>query len=1246
MKKRKQFCSLLCGIAMMTAAISQPVMIASASPEIVLEEAAIQAGQEPAPTAVLGDNLTWTLRNNVLTISGTGKIPDYDAITSIPWYSSRAQVKSVVVEEGITGLGEKCFSQLMYATSISLPSTLKTIGAYAFNSCKVLPSITLPEGLLSIGDNAFYMCKALTSLTIPSTVKTVGTAITLSSGLTSFQVAQANPSFKSVDGVLFSKNGSILYEYPLAKPDITYIIPHGTKTIQKGAFTEFTNLKNVTIPSTVTSMLNTTNNVVPYFNTALDSVTFLGNIRIDANTFHGIGTIYAYPNVVINSSYASSYAGSNGYAFRELSGYGGACGDLASWELNNDGQLRIYGTGETISSGSDNAPWNSYKSLIESVVIEDGISDLMSYAFKNCTNLTSVSLPNSLNIIGNYAFYQCTGISDISLPESMTIICDYAFSGCPGIKTINLPQCETRSYAFQGCSNLTTATVKSAESGTFYGCSNLRSVTKSTGSINPVEYSGCSSLESFTIPENAVRIDSSAFSGCTTLTQLQIPSTVTGISANAFKNCTSLSTLRFNGNAPTIDDSAFTGVTATLHYPENNATWNTLTDKSFGGTLTWESYDNSNIIAAGKCGDSLTYKINDQGLLTISGTGAMYDYTSYRLAPWMDSYKEQITSVRLSEGMTSIGDYAFYGLSMDQITLPDSVTSIGEGAFSNSTLETVQLPNGLQEIKSSAFNSCHNLVNITIPDTVTSIGMLAFAYCDQLTDITIPSGVETIESSTFHNCRALTNVALSEGVKYIQNNAFSYCSSLKEITFPKTLVSLDYMSFSGILSFANFKGDVVSFEYGAFGTQSHDEDEDWTYNVKLCYPKGNTTWTSKVSSMTHFIWFASCGNHVWNEAEITPATCTKRGTKIIRCANCEVYTSETLSPLGHSYGPWISRVAPTCTSTGTLAHKECTLCHLFFDIYDEELSNITIPKIAHSYTVQQFNAIQHWMKCQNCDAVNSISNHAGGSATCIQKAVCDTCQQEYGTLSGHSIVTDDAVEPTCTESGKTEGSHCSVCNEILTSQETIPAKGHTFCEWSVTKAPTALENGVNTRSCTACDTKETETTNPLPGTIALNVKKIPLQKGKSTTAVKITQMTAGDKVISWTSSNKKIVKISKVTGTSAKLTGKKVGKAKITITLASGVRKSFTVKVQKQPVRTKKISNLSKKMTLKKGATIQLHPMLTPITSLEKITYKSSNTKIATVTKRGLIRGKKDGKTTITVKSGKKSYRVTLNVIL
>ena len=212
---------------------------------------------------------------------------------------------------------------------------------------------------------------------------------------------------------------------------------------------------------------------------------------------------------------------------------------------------------------------------------------------------------------------------------------------------------------------------------------------------------------------------------------------------------------------------------------------------------------------------------------------------------------------------------------------------------------------------------------------------------------------------------------------------------------------------------------------------------------------------------------------------------------------------------------------------------------------------------------------------------------------------------------------------------------------VTEASDTPAAHIHSFGEWRTVSAATVFAAEQQERIC-ACGEKETRTVGtPLKATIKVNMSSVPLKVKQTTTKLKVSGLANGDAVASYTSSNKKVFTVDKNGKIKA---GKKKGSAKLTITLKSGLKKTITVKVQKTTVKTKKIQGLQKSITLKKGAKTTLKPVLNPLTSQQKIKYTSSKKKVATVSSKGVIKAKKAGKTTITVKSGSKKYKITVKV--
>ena len=211
-------------------------------------------------------------------------------------------------------------------------------------------------------------------------------------------------------------------------------------------------------------------------------------------------------------------------------------------------------------------------------------------------------------------------------------------------------------------------------------------------------------------------------------------------------------------------------------------------------------------VSSGTCGaegdgSNLTWTLDSDGVLTISGSGRMMDYSYYGCAPWYEN-RESVRMVNIGEGVTYIGDFAFYGCSsLTRITIPDSVTSIGSGAFEScSSLPSVTIPDSVTSIGSSVFIGCTSLTSVTIPDSVTSIGDNVFKGCSSLTSVTIPNSVTSIGDSVFKGCSSLPSVTIPDSVTSIGSTVFSGCTSLTSVTIPDSVTSIGGSAFYGCSS--------------------------------------------------------------------------------------------------------------------------------------------------------------------------------------------------------------------------------------------------------------------------------------------------------------------------------------------------------------------------------------------------------------------------------------------------------------
>ncbi len=272
---------------------------------------------------------------------------------------------------------------------------------------------------------------------------------------------------------------------------------------------------------------------------------------------------------------------------------------------------------------------------------------------------------------------------------------------------------------------------------------------------------------------------------------------------------------------------------------------------------------------SGKCGDKLTWTLSDDGVLTISGTGKMYDYDEetneyddyYVTSPWYD-YCSKIKRVVIKSGVSSIGRFAFSSLYyVTDVSIPVSVLTIKEYAFNQCLkLSGISLASGVISIGNYAFSECIRLTGIKIPSTVTSLGEGAFNHCESLTSIIIPSSVGSIKEGTFNGCVGLKKVVISSGPSSIGDSAFYACVNLSDITMPSSVTSIGEYAFYRCkkltsITIASGVKKIKAFAFYTSGLKevffdgnapAIDDSAFEDVTAKAYYPAKNSTWTASV----------------------------------------------------------------------------------------------------------------------------------------------------------------------------------------------------------------------------------------------------------------------------------------------------------------------------------------------------------------------------------------------------------------
>ena len=649
------------------------------------------------------------------------------------------------------------------------------------------------------------------------------------------------------------------------------VIADGVTSIGVYAFYDCTSLTSVTIPDSVTSIGGEA-----FFNcTSLTSVTIPNSVTsIGEYAFSDCSSL---TSVTIPDSVTSIVNG----AFA-------GCRSLTSVTIP-----------DSVTSIGDGA--FSYCESLTSVTIPDSVTSIGGTAFNDCSSLTSVTIPDSVTSIGDGAFASCTSLTGIWVAEGSSHYASDAFGVLFNKDKTTLVQCPGAFAAYAIPDSVTSIGVQA-----FWGCTSLTSVTIPNGvtSIGALAFSNCKSLTSVTIPDSVTSIGEWAFSGCDNLTDVYY--TGTEIAWNKIKISDNNDALKnaaihyfsewTREKEPTCTEKGYTThtcacgdsyvdtyVDALGHAWDNGEVTKQPTETETGvktftctrcGETKTEVIPATGIVASGTCGaegdgSNLTWTLDSDGVLTISGTGAMKEYDPYK-APWYGS-SSRVKSAVIAEGVTSIGGKAFLDCtSLTSVTIPDSVTSIGK----------------------QAFMYCTSLTGVTIPDSVTSIGGAAFNGCSSLASVTIPNSVTSIGGAAFNGCSSLTSVTIPDSVTSINNGAFYDCTSLTDVYYAGSEAQWKAISIS-----SNRNDDLLTanihYNYG-----SHTHSYKDVVTAPTCTEKGYTTHTCACGD-SYVDTYVDALGHAWDEGKVTKEpTETETGVKTFTCTRCGETKTETIPATG------------------------------------------------------------------------------------------------------------------------------------------------------------------------------------------------------------------------------------------------------------------------------------------------------------------------------------------------------------
>ena len=755
---------------------------------------------------------------------------------------------------------------------------VRVIGEKAFMECENIDSIVIPEGVRIIDEYAFTFC-SLTSITLPSSLKTIKQyafynatlgEVFFNGGKELWDWIEIDNSYNGNYSLVnapknYGYNGELRYKISGSAVTVTgyfdniteIVIPskisgYNVTAIKNYAFKDCASLTSVTIPDSVTTIGEGAFKGC----TSLESITlpFIGYSKNSGSGYNGVlGYIFGY---VISNNSNESISGAT-FQYYDYNSYYYYYIPLSLKRVTVTDATSIY----------ERAFYNC--SRVTSITIPDSVISIGYSAFYNCSSLTSVHLPDSVESIGNWAFYNCGSLTSVNIPDSVRNIGNGAFSNCSSLTSVNIPDSvKSIGYeAFANCTKLAEVTIGSGVMNigdeAFYNCSSLTSVNIPDGvnGIGDEAFYNCSRLTSITIPNSVESIGDSAFSYCTKLAEVTMGSSVTSIGDSAFYNCTKISSVYitdmakwcsisfeyadsnplYNGGKLYLNGEPVTnlvipeGVISIANYAFYNCS--SITSANIPDSVTSigrSAFSNCAKLAEVTIGSGVT-SIGYSAFFNCTKISSVYitdmakwcaiifydDYDEFSSNPLCYGAKlylngEPVTNLVIPEGVTSIGNSAFYNCgSLTSVNIPDSVTSIGYETFYNcSSITSINIPNSVTSIGYSAFYNCTNLssvyitdiakwcaiifsedyrgfssnplyygaklylngepvTNLIIPQNVTDIADRAFYGCGSIISITVHNDVESIGYDAFNNCDKLANITVYGAATRIYSNAFS-----------------------------------------------------------------------------------------------------------------------------------------------------------------------------------------------------------------------------------------------------------------------------------------------------------------------------------------------------------------------------------------------------------------------------------------------------------------------------------------
>ena len=735
-----------------------------------------------------------------------------------------------------------------------IPDGVRVVSRSAFRGNKAFVSLEIPEGVETIGKGAFYACSALEKLKIPASLRELDDEFSLCSPNLTFEVAEGNPTYKSVNGSLLSADGKTLYRVGGNWEKKVLVLPEGVERLATGSCRGKQTF--VKIPSTVK--------------------------RIDSGAFSGCDEM---TGIVIPASVErldERFISSKITTFEvapENPNYKSVDGAL----LSKDGKTFYRLVAQKLSAKERNFRTPDEEKRGFEFVVPEGVETIAKDAFINNRDFTKIVFPQSLKKIEEYAIDGPAYLQSVVIPAGVTTIEPNAFARCFNLSEVVLESSEARfspeafapAYsnrpeplirvdekaiakeaadraareAVEGAfereegtglareailtgvrdRDITTLQipetldglpVKTIANGAFSGLTSLKTVRipATLETIGARAFEGCAALEKieFIEPEKTRlrKIDDTAFKGCSSLTTFEAPDSLYDVGAWAFAECSALETVKFGKSLLSIQNYAFRDC-ASLRSVEfsdedvellsGSAPWTShIAYQAFAGCDALLEFNAPKSLASihhetfGRFGSRKTpikFNLHPENAFLKNDNGLISKADGKIVYAYFGDGSGELV---LPEGLESLG-MIFQYAPITSVRLPKSLKQIGLQAFRLcEKLERVEIPedSALERIDSSAFYGCKALKTVDWPKSLKNIGDGAFAQCEALESFVGATGVETIGNSAFCDCKSLKTVELSNGLRKIGGSAFVDCKSLKTVELPNGLIEIGASAFA------------------------------------------------------------------------------------------------------------------------------------------------------------------------------------------------------------------------------------------------------------------------------------------------------------------------------------------------------------------------------------------------------------------------------------------------------------------